>query len=259
MLSIEHLAAVAVIAAGSVGLALAARRRPGAWTTLAARGLAAVLVANEVGWWVYDWHRGTWTVAGSLPLQLCQAVTFVAAVALLTRRPLLAELAYFWAFAGSLQAILTPDLPDHFPSYPFIQYYLGHGCIIASALYLVVGLRLEPRRGAVLRVMALTVAYTAAVGLVDFATGADYMFLRRPPASRSLLDLLGPWPWYVLGATLLALVFFAVLDAPFTLKRFLQPAPPSLVLQPAEEREADRDVNGADQQLAHEQRRDLRQ
>ncbi|HLQ62466.1 MAG TPA: TIGR02206 family membrane protein, partial [Candidatus Acidoferrales bacterium] len=198
LLSIEHLATLAVIAAGSLGLALAARRRPGTWTGAAARTLAVALLANEVGWWIFDWSRGTWSLASSLPLQLCQAVTFVAAAALWTRRPLLAEVTYFWAFAGTLQALLTPDLPDHFPAYPFVQYYLGHGLVIAGALFLVVGLRLEPRRGAVGRVFALTAAYAGLVGLADALTGADYMFLRRPPGSHSLLDLLGPWPWYIL-------------------------------------------------------------
>jgi uncharacterized membrane protein YwaF len=53
------------------------------------------------------------------------------------------------------------------------------------------------------------------VGLVDAATGANYMFLRAKPSTGSLLSVLGPWPWYIAGAAVLALVVVTALDAPF--------------------------------------------
>jgi uncharacterized membrane protein YwaF len=45
------------------------------------------------------------------------------------------------------------------------------------------------------------------------------MFLRRRPGEWTLLSVLGPWPWYLLGATGVALVLFTLLDAPFWLAR----------------------------------------
>ena len=123
------------------------------------------------------------------------------------------------ALAGTLQALLTPDLPQHFPSYPYFQYYIAHGGVVASALLLVVGLRIHPRPGSLLRMAAVTLAYVALVGVVDAITGADYMYLRAKPPSATLLDVLGPWPWYLLGATAIGLVLFAVLDAPFRISR----------------------------------------
>ncbi len=62
---------------------------------------------------------------------------------------------------------------------------------------------------------AITAGYTAVVGIVDGLTGADYMFLRKPPGEWTLLRLLGPWPWYVVSAAAVALVLLTALDAPF--------------------------------------------
>lgn len=76
-----------------------------------------------------------------------------------------------------------------------------------------IGLRLVPRRWAVWRVYALTAAFAVAAAIGCLATGGNYMFLRRKPASGSILDPLGPWPWYVLGAAAFGLAMLLVLEA----------------------------------------------
>ena len=213
----EHAAALGVIVPAVAVLVVAARRRPGTWM----RVLAVVLVVDEVSWWIYlvaGKGAGT-SLAQSLPLQLCDVAIFVAALALWTRNQLLVEVTYFWGLAGTVQALLTPDLPQHFPSYPYFQYYIAHGGVVAAALILVVGLRLHPRRWSVIRVAAITVGYAALVAAVDALTQSNYMYLRTKPPSGSLLDLLGPWPVYIFSAALVAAAMFALLDAPFRFGR----------------------------------------
>ena len=219
LFAVEHLGALAVVAVLTAAL-VAAARRPG-FERWGARVLALVLVADEVSWWLYLAMGGG--LPGQreqpLPLQLCDVAILVAAAALWTRRPLLAEVAYFWGLAGTVQALITPDLPQHFPSYPYFQYYIAHGGVVAAAFVLVVGLRIRPRPWSVIRVGVLTLGYAALVGVVDAITGADYMYLRSKPPSPTLLDVLGPWPWYVLSATVIGIVLLAVLDAPFRISR----------------------------------------
>jgi hypothetical integral membrane protein (TIGR02206 family) len=221
LLATEHLGAVAVIALATAALVTAARLRPGRWTDAAARILAGVLVGAEVGWWIYlvATHANRAELAYALPFQLCDAAIFVSAFALWTRRQLLVEITYFWGLAGTIQAIFTPDLPQHFPSFPFIQYYVAHGGVVAAALLLVVGLGQWPRRQALLWVAAITVGYAAFVGLLDALTGADYLYLRAKPVSATLLDVMGPWPWYIGWAALVGMALFVILDAPFRVLR----------------------------------------
>jgi hypothetical integral membrane protein (TIGR02206 family) len=217
LLAPEHVAAILVIAAAIAVLVIAARRSPGPWLKV----LAGVLVVDEVSWWLYLLMGGVPgnRLAQSLPLQLCDVAIFVAAAALWTRNRLLVEVTWFWGLAGTLQALLTPDLPQHFPSYPYFQYYIAHGGVVGAALLLVVGMRLHPRPWSVVKVAGISLAYAAFVGLVDAITASDYMYLRSKPQSATLLDVLGPWPVYILSATAIGFVLFAVLDAPFRIRK----------------------------------------
>ncbi len=221
LLAAEHVWTVVVIAGATAALVAAARLRPGSWTLLAARALAVVLVGDEVAWWIYlvATHANRSELLYALPFQLCDAAIFVSAFALWFRRQILVEVAYFWGLAGTIQAIITPDLPQHFPSFPFIQYYVAHGGVVAAALFLVVGLGQWPRRRAVISVAVLTIVYAAFVGLLDAVTGADYLYLRAKPASATLLDLLGPWPWYIGWAALIGIALFLILGSPFVISR----------------------------------------
>ena len=218
-MSTEHVLPVALLVVVAVLVCVAARRAPGRGIDAVAAIIALTLVVAELSWQPYVVANRTWSAAASLPVQLCDVAGFVAAAALLWRQLVLVEVAYFWGLGGTLQAVLTPDLKDHFPSFPYLQFYVTHDLVILAALFLVFGLALRPRPGAVRRIFVLTVAFAIVVGSIDLATGGNYMYLRQVPVSGSLLDLMGPWPWYIAAGAVLTLVVLAILDAPFRLSR----------------------------------------
>jgi len=211
----EHTWPLVVIAAGIAVVLFAARRWPGPWVDRGARVIAVSVVLAEVGWWVINIANGSWTVRWSLPLHLCEAGCFLVAAALWWRFRFAFEMAYFWGLGGTLPGLFTPDIPGHFPQAVFFQYYAEHGLLVLGAFYLVVALRMRPARLAVLRVSATTLIYAAAVGVVDYFTGGNYLFLRNIPPTRTFLDYMGPWPWYLVTLTVLALAAFTILYLPF--------------------------------------------
>ena len=209
----QHLLVLAGTVAAAVVLCLAVQREDAhAWRrgvrfslTAALLGLTAVFLAvaarrGDIRW--YDF----------IPLQLCDMAIFVGAYALLSLRPLAAELFYFWAGAGTLVAMLTPDLAYGFPSWEFVFFFGLHAAVVVSALVLTFGFGLRPRPGAAWRAFGLTNAYALVVGLVNLATGSNFMYLRAKPQQPSLLDWLGPWPFYLLGAEAVALLLFFALE-----------------------------------------------
>jgi hypothetical integral membrane protein (TIGR02206 family) len=155
----------------------------------------------------------------ALPLELCHWVLIACLVALFFRRQLAAEIAYFWGLGGTLQAVLTPDLGEGFPSWEFIQFFWAHGAVLLAIVFLIAVRRFRPRPGSVLRMMLAANFYLVVAGSLDLAFGWNYGYLRHPPSHPSLMDYLGPWPWYILSLELVALGSFWLLDLPWRLLR----------------------------------------
>jgi hypothetical integral membrane protein (TIGR02206 family) len=187
-----------------------------------ARFLSILLLAKGLLWFYTIFTDGPWRSSYGLPLYLCDIAVFVAAAACWWRSQLLVEVLYFWALAGVIEGIITPDLPRTLSHLLVFQYALGHLAVVAAAIYLVVGLKIFPSRFAVVKVYIITILYTALTAFVDWRTGGNYMFLRRRPHSWSILNLFGPWPWYIAIAGVVAILFFLVLNLPFWFMRARQ-------------------------------------
>jgi hypothetical integral membrane protein (TIGR02206 family) len=205
LFSDAHLAAVGFMILAAALLVWGARRAPGGWTTAAAWVLAVTILAAWAGEYLARVAAGTWTVRYDLPVQLTDAISLASILALVTRRMPLVELTYLWGLTAALQAVLTPDLSSGFPSLYYFTFFGYHIGAVLAACLLVFGCRLYPRRGAVWRAYATTVVVLLVAGLSDVLTGGNYMFLRRKPAHDSLLDVMGPWPWYLVSTAALAL------------------------------------------------------
>jgi hypothetical integral membrane protein (TIGR02206 family) len=203
--SAAHIAALVVMVLAAGVCVTAARRRPGRSTVVLARGLAIMILGGWLTEYVADVVLGVWSVQYDLPLQLTDLVTVVCAVALWTHRALLVELTYFWALTATLQAVITPDLAHSFPSIFYFTYFTYHAGAIVAACLLVFGAGILPRPGAVRRVYAASFGWTVIAGLGDVVTGGNYMYLRDKPLHGSLLDVMGPWPWYIASTAVVGL------------------------------------------------------
>jgi hypothetical integral membrane protein (TIGR02206 family) len=212
--SVEHvsaLVATAVMAALSVR---GARRGGHGFVVRIGRVLGAVILAAYAVEHLTYALRGDWSVELNLPLHLTDAVTLAAIAALWRPTSLrLVELVYFWALTASVQAVLTPDLAQAFPDVLFFTYFATHSGAIVAACLLVFGARRAARPGAVARIVAITIGFTMLSALGTVLTGGNYMYLRHKPARGSLLDLMGPWPVYILVAAGVAVLMFIVLAA----------------------------------------------
>ncbi|MES2737098.1 MAG: TIGR02206 family membrane protein [Verrucomicrobiota bacterium] len=188
----------------------------------AERALALVLLTHWPLVALNHWLQGTSEWGNSLPLHLCDVAGISGGIALLTRNRLAAEIVYFFGLAGTLQGLITPNLDQDYPAFRFYAFFVLHGGVVVAALHVVTSLGCPPREGSVPRMVGLTLLYALVVGLVNAVTKANFAFLCEKPAQASLMNVLGPWPWYIGSLVLLCAVFYSVLYAPFFVARQLR-------------------------------------
>lgn len=204
----SHLAILAATLASSLTLLRFARRFP-AKAPLLVRILGLILAVNELIWWTYRYSTEGFRFPEGLPLQLCDLAVWVTVAASLTLNRYATEFAYFAGLAGAGMALLTPDLWAPWPSYPSIYYFLAHGMVVVVVIYLVWGVHVPISRHAIWHFFAMVNAYALVIASFNWAFGTNYLYLCRKPASQTILDLLGPWPMYILLGEVLALAICA--------------------------------------------------
>jgi hypothetical integral membrane protein (TIGR02206 family) len=180
--------------------------------------LACLLIALEVTEYSWKTAAGEWSVQSGLPLHLCRIGVYVTAAMLITGNRYFFELSYFWSLGGALNALVTPTLSgSNFPHLLFFKFFLSHGLLIVSALYMMLYEGLRPYRGSVVRVIAVTHLYAGIVTLVNLILGSNYLYLCGNPGRGTVISLFGPWPWYLPFLWLMVTGAVLVLYLPFEL------------------------------------------
>ena len=212
----SHKIVLALIVIVPLVLALVAKR---ARSTTLSRAIswafAAIIIGAWVGWYIVFTRMGWITIGNALPLDLCSWAAIATIIALITGNQKAYELAWFWAMAGTVQGIVTPDIPDDFPAFRFIEFSAFHGGIIAGVLFLTLGRGMRVYAKSLPRVIGWSFIYMAAAGLADWLLKANYGFLRAKPGHASLYDLMPAWPWYIPVVVGLALIAVVICYLPF--------------------------------------------
>ncbi|SFB48401.1 conserved hypothetical integral membrane protein TIGR02206 [Cohnella sp. OV330] len=147
----------------------------------------------------------------ALPFELCSLMIWLTALMVLTGSRRLYEVTFFLGILGAAQALATPDLTAPFPTFGFAHFFLGHILIVVSNLYMTIVEGYRPTLRSALRAFGWLQALAVPAAVADMLAGTNFMFLARKPPSASLLDLLGPWPWYLLELEAVALALCILL------------------------------------------------
>jgi len=181
--------------------------------------LALILLGNEIAWHTWNYAVGKWTLQTMLPLQVCSLLVWFGALMLITKNYRIYEFMYLMGIGGAIQALATPDLGIYgFPHFRFFQTFISHGLIITSAIYMTVVEGARPTWKSLLRVAVWMNIYMVIVYFINIYLGSNYLMINGKPNTPSLLDLLPPWPIYILYMEALGIITFLILYLPFVVK-----------------------------------------
>ncbi|RXJ04206.1 TIGR02206 family membrane protein [Anaerobacillus alkaliphilus] len=181
--------------------------------------LFATLVISEIGIVTWSILTGLWDIQYNLPLHLCTISLVTSSFMLATNSYKVFEIIYFFGVGGAFQAIITPELFYTFPHFRFFHYFIAHFAIILAIFYMIWVCNYTVKFRSAFKAFLVLNCIAAVAITVNHLTGANYMFLARKPVTPSILDWLGPYPWYILSLELLAIILFLLLCVPFYLRQ----------------------------------------
>src|SRR5258708_6862508 len=97
--------------------------------------MAALISANWFAWMFLLYEKGWLGPGNAYPLNLCDWATVATVATLIYPNQRSYELAYFWALAGTLQGMITPDVIYDFPDFEFVLFFVFHGGGIPVVLF----------------------------------------------------------------------------------------------------------------------------
>lgn len=186
--------------------------------------LAVVLVARVILIHPYLVHLGRWRVQSSLPLHMCGLSAILSGVVLLWRNQRAYEFLFYWGIPGAFHSLLTPEFTSGRVGLLFPEYFISHGGILASALYLTLVLGMRPRKGSWWRIALWTQPVLLGIGLANWVLDANYMYLCQKPMVNNPF-VIGKWPWYLVSLEIAGLLHLLAVYSPFGFQYYRQSAP----------------------------------
>ncbi len=163
--------------------------------------------------------EGHYDVLIDLPLYLCDLAAITLPFVLYRQNRKWIGILYFWAMAGTFQALITPDVEQGFPSFTFFRYFLMHGGIVAAILFTVIVFRIRITWRDFFLAILYAQVYLLGIHLLNQFLGSNYSYTVQKPPGPTVLDYMGAWPWYIFWGEILMIVLFLLLMIPFVWKR----------------------------------------
>jgi len=157
-----------------------------------------------------------------LPLHLCRMMCFIAFYVMASRHRFWLGVLYFWIIAGTLNATITPDLHYGFPHYDYLFYFPNHAGLIILAFYIPLVYKIDITFRDAINALLMINVFLFTLHGVNYLIGSNYMFTMHKPPVASLMDYLGPWPWYLFTGQFLAIGLIIIAYLPFGIRRYIK-------------------------------------
>ena len=177
--------------------------------------IGVIVVSNYFIWLTLEIIAGTFDIKIHLPFQLCRVANILIPLIMISKSDRVYQIVYFWGMSGVFQGLITPDITNDFPHFHFIRFWVGHNGMIIALVYATVVYGMRPKVESIKSAFIAVNLFLLVSLSVNFVLDANYFWICGKPPMPSLLDYLGPWPWYILAAEFVALLHFMVAYIPF--------------------------------------------
>jgi hypothetical integral membrane protein (TIGR02206 family) len=199
MFSLSHFVIILLLFLVSIGIYLKREKLKQEKSRPIELAIAISLIIFEVSYHVWMYVNGNWDKSHSIPLELCSISLILSILLLLSKKMFIYEILLFTSLLGASQAIFTPSLHYDFPHFRFFHFFYTHLMTIWVSLYFTWVKGYRPTLWSVLKLFVFLNVLMPIILIINHLVDGNYMYLSQKPDNPSLLDVLGPYPWYIVS------------------------------------------------------------
>ena len=170
--------------------------------------LGVLIGINYPVWVLLEIFAGSFDVTLHLPIHLCRLANLLMPIVMIQRNIRIFEVLYFWGLSGVFQGMVTPDIIQDFPHFHYFRFFIGHNLMVVALVYAVVVYDMRPTLNSLKKAFIGLNIFLVVAFFANIILDANYFWVMGKPPTASLLDYMGPWPWYILSGEFVALAHF---------------------------------------------------
>ncbi len=129
-----------------------------------------------------------------LPITLCGWGVIFGSYMLVTKNQTLFDIPYFWLFSGTIFALITPTVITYTgpTRYRYYQFWLEHTTGYIAVFYMIFVHGMRPTWRSFIKAYIATVVMAVIAFVANMLIGGDanYLYMAKPEATKSILDFL---------------------------------------------------------------------
>jgi hypothetical integral membrane protein (TIGR02206 family) len=90
--------------------------------------------------------------------------------------------------------------------------------MLTSGIYMTTVEGFRPTWKSMLRVIVISNIYMVIIFFFNNAIGSNYLMVNGKPPVASIIDLMPPWPWYLIHVEIIGILTCLILYLPFVIK-----------------------------------------
>src|SRR5690242_3503356 len=182
LFSFQHFGILLVLALISIMLIVKGRKAKYFAQRKTAIILAALIFSSEVIEAIVMIIQGKYDYRMHLPLFLCDVAALMLPWIIYYHNRKWIGILYFWALAGTLQALITPDLEQGFPAFDYFRYFFMHGGIVITVLYTVLIFKIKISWKDLINAILYAQVYLGIIHLIILSFNLTYSYtIQKPP------------------------------------------------------------------------------
>lgn len=209
LFGIHHLITVVIMLLVSIGILFLARKYP----KVIKGYLIIALIVMDLAYRLWGgFYQGS-DLDVFFTLHLSSAAVVLTIITLIHYRQFFFDILIYWAFLAVPQAIITPGIIRYgFPHLRFFHILWIHFMVITAVFYMILIEKHEPSKISLKRALIVTHIYGGFVFIINLIFDTNYMFIGRKTSAATIIDFLGPWPYYILVLDVILITTFVVLN-----------------------------------------------